>query len=292
VIGVGYYLIYVAPFQRTVIAVEDTSINMRYVLQRAHMAGGAPLATLELLTQELIIKQVAPQPPYNIEITAEDIDEALRGIARGEGGTISDSEFREWYRQQLNENKLSDAEYRDLIYTMLLKFRIRQHLAEGVPAKAMQVYLHAIFVDSRGDAEDVRTRWEAGEAFADLAREVSTDGRAENGGEIGWLPYEVLDAGDATLSEAVRSLDVGQVSQPVPIVQAESGAVTYALMMVSEKAARDVDEDALVVLQDEAFEDWILDVTQLFSVAWYGLNNGFDSETLAWIDWQLQKMAR
>ena len=295
VVGVGYYLIYVAPFQQTIIVVNDvSSINMRYFLKRTYMASKDPQLMLENLTQELIIKQVVPQPPYNIKVTAEDIDQALREIARRESETISDSEFREWYRQQLNQTGLSDAEYRDLTYTNLLKARLYMYLAEREPTETMHFYLHAIFLDSPQDAETVRARWEAGEDFADLAREVSTDEvSAEHGGDIGWFPRKTL--GD-TFREALLGLDVGEVSQPVPIVQweTEEVTVTYALIMVSDKAVREMDEDALAIVYSKAFEEWLLNQRQFHKVSVYGRDGAgnWGSKTISWINWQLQEMAR
>ena len=301
VVGIGYYLIYAAPFQQTIIVVDDTSINMRYFLKRTQMASEDPMTMLGNLTNELIIKKVAPQPPYNIEVTAEDIDETLREIARGESETISDSEFREWHRQQLNETGLSDSEYKDLMRTLLLRAGLHMYLAERMPTVAEQVHLHAIFVESYEDAEAIRARWEAGEDFADLAREVSTDeASVENGGEIGWFPYGVLDD---TFSYVALNLAVGEVSQPVPIEQAQTEEVspeevspeevTYALIMVSEKAdAREVDENYLPILQSKALDEWLINESQFHKVEFHGRNNGFDSETAAWIGWQLQRMAK
>ncbi len=296
VVGVGYYLIYVAPFQQTIIVMDDASINMRYFLKRIQLAGEDPMAMLETITNELIIKQVAPQPPYNIKVTAEDIDEALRGIARGESGTISDSEFREWYRQQLNESGLSDAEYRDLMYTTLSKVRLHMYLAERVPTVAEQVYLHAVVLDTN-DMEEIQERYQEGEDLSEVTKEIWLEKEAQDKVEdSGWLPYGVLDD---TFRYAVLNLDVGEVSRPISTdpEQAASATdpeqVTYALLMVSEKAdAREVSEDALAILQGKALEDWLFNEVQLHKVEFHGFNNGYDSETHAWINWQLQKMAR
>ncbi|GAG09395.1 unnamed protein product, partial [marine sediment metagenome] len=134
------------------------------------------------------------------------------------------------------------------------------------------------------------------ENFADLAREASTDEvSAENGGDIGWLPYDVLDD---TSRWAVLGLDVGEVSQPVAIGQAETEEVTYSLIMVSEKAdAREMEEDALFILKSKALENWLTGEMQLHEVKWYGFDkskttgeNVFGPETYTWIQWQLTRM--
>ena len=297
VVGVGYYLIYVAPFQQTTLVVDDVSINMRYFLKRTYLANQDPETMLWNLTNELVIKQAAPQQPYNIKVTTEDIDEGLMGIARGENETISDSEFREWYRQQLNESGLSDTEYRDLMYTTLLKVGLYMYLGEREPTETMHFYLHAIFLDSYEDALAIRARWEAGEDFADLAREVSTNAvSAENSGEIGWLAYKTL--GDDTLKKTIIDLDVGEVSQPVAIDQTETETgeveVTYALIMFSDKAIREMDEETLAIAQSNAFNDWLLNERRFHKVLAYGRDGAgnWGSKTIAWINWQLQEMAK
>jgi len=62
--------------------------------------------------------------------------------------------------------------------------------------------------------------------------------------------------------------------------------------MVSEKADdREVDEEPLQILKAKALDDWLLEKRQekKDEIEWYGLKNGFDSETYAWINWQLSK---
>ena len=283
--GVSIYWTQARPFQQTVIVVDDASINMGYFLKRTRMAGGDPMALLSTLTNELIIKKAAPQSPYNIKVTPEDIDETLRALFRGESEIITDDEFEEWYRQQLNETELSDAEYRDLMYTTLLASQLHMYLAERVPTVAEHRHLHIILVESYEEADAVRARWEAGEDFADLAREVSLDASGENGGDVGWLPRGASVYG---FELAAFSLSIGDASQPLRFTEEES----YCLLMVSEEAAaREVNEEDLDILKGRALEDWLISEIQLHIVEFHGRSNGFDSETYAWIQWQLQRMS-
>ncbi len=293
VVGVFYYQEYEAPYRITVITVDDTSINMRYFLKRAELAGADPFTILDVLTREQLIKLKAPQ--YVGEVTPEDIDQALREIARGESETISDSEFKEWYRQQLNETPLSDSEFREYVATSLLAARLHQYLAERVPTVAEQVHLHAMILETYEDAEEVRARWEAGEDFADLAREVSLDEESGGeGGDIGWWPRGINPWFDQGFS-----LSVGEVSEPLPYASdpyasdPSSTEVVFYLLMVSEKAdAREIDKEALEALRSMVLDDWLSAEMQFHEVKYYGFNNGFDSETHAWINLQLAKMAK
>ena len=288
IVGVFYYFSEDARYnRRTTITVDDTSINMDYFVRRAWLAGADPFEMLEALTNELLIRIAAPQ--YVDEVSPEDIDQELRRIARGESETISESEFKEWYRQLLNEIDLSDSEYREYVATGLLANRFHEYLAERVPTVAEQVHLHAILLETYEDAEEIRARWEAGEDFADLAREVSVDEQSgEKGGDLGWLPRGVLVPG---FDQVVFSLTIGEVSEPRAYVSdPTSTEIFYYLLMVSERAdAREVDEDSLQILKAGVLEDWLLAEIKLHEVDWRGLKNGFDDYTYRWIQLELAK---
>ncbi len=286
IVGVSLY-INAAPFRRTIITVGDTSINMDYFLMKTRLSGADPMDMLGQLTNELLIKIEAPR--YVAEVSPEDIDQQLRRIASGGGETISESEFKEWYRQLLNEIDISDSEYKEIVATSLLAARLHEYLAERVPTVAEQVHLHAILLETYEDAEKIRARWEAEEDFADLAREVSLDEvSGEKGGDLGWLPRGVLLPG---FDQVVFSLNIGDVSEPLAYMSDyESEEMFYYLLMVSEKAeAREIDEDSLQILKAKALDDWLSAEIKLHEIGWYGLKNGFDSETYAWINWQLTK---
>jgi len=282
IFGFFYNQEYVAPFRRTIITVDGTSIDMGYFLKRTRLAGADPFVMLDTLTNELLIKQGAPR--YVGEVTPEDIDRELRRIARGGSETISESEFKEWYRQQLNETRFSESEYREILHTRLLAVRLHEYLAERVPTVAEQVHLHIILFETYEDAEKIRARWEAGEDFADLAREASIDELSrEKGGDIGWLPRGVMES---TFDYVAFSLSPGDVSETLPYVSEPSSTqVLYYLLMVSEKAdARELDEDSLQRLRDGVLEDWLSEGKKFYEISF-----NFNSEIYAWLNWQLSK---
>ena len=294
IIGVNYYPTYVAPYRLTVISVDDTSIRMDYFLKRLKLTGVDPKNMLTNLAQEQIAEIAAPR--YGIEISREDVDQKLRIIAQGESETISESEFKEWYRQQLNETRLSDAEYRKITTIGLIFAQLHDYLAARVPTVAPQVHLYAISVETYEDAEEIRARWEAGEDFTDLAREVSLDLQTqEQEGEIGWFPRGVLDT---QFEYTAFNLSTGNVSEPLSIVSEttlETGETVpsvegYYLLMVSERAdAREIDEEYMPVLRDRVLEDWFVEEWNFHEIKYHGFNNGFDSYTYYWVMQQLAK---
>ncbi|MFC1988508.1 peptidylprolyl isomerase [Chloroflexota bacterium] len=293
--GISFYPTYIAPYRRTIIAVDDTTIPMSYFLKRLQLDSGTdPLNMLDQITKEQIIKLGAPQ--YGIEVSPEDVDEALRTLFQGGSETVSESEFREWYRQRLNATGLSDSEYRELLTIGLLESDLQQYLAERVPTVAEQRHIYIIFTETYEKAEEARARWETGEDFTDVARELSIDEEtSEIGGEIGWFPRG--GTLNIQLEYSAFNLSTGNVSQPAPFFSEESsqagGAepeiVGYYIVWVTEEAARQLDEDNLQAIKDNVLEDWYLIERSNHTIRISGLNNGFDSETYAWIHWQLVK---
>ena len=283
IVFVSLYLI-AAPFRRTIIKVDDITINMDYFLMRTRLAGAESMVMLEQLTNEQLIKIEAPR--YVAEVSPEDIDQELRRRARGESETISESEFKEWYRQLLNEIGLSDSEYKEIVATALLASRLGEYLAERVPTVAEQIHFYAILLKTYEDAEEIRARWEAGEDFADLAREVSLDEQSkEKGGDLGWLPRGILAPG---LDQRAFNLIIGDVSEPLAYASdPASPEIFYYLLMVSEKAeAREIDENPLQILKAKALDDWLSEEIKSpkHKIEW-----NFNSEIYAWINWQLTK---
>jgi foldase protein PrsA len=289
--GIGYYFYYVMPLQHTIIKVNDAEINIDYFVRRMLLSATDDVFTMiETITHEELIKQGAPR--YGIEVTEDELMEELRNGARGENETISEAEFKSWYRDQRNESGLSDTEFKDLVRTTIMGFRLQQLFAERVSTVAEQVHLHYILFLTYEDAVEAVTRLEDGEDFADLARELSIDEQsAELGGDMGWWPLDALGIQQDTLfltpPDWMFNLGVGQVSEPTLLDQE---SMMFAIFMVSERAtARDIDEDMLEIVKGRQIEKWLSNEMSIQTITLHGRNNGFDSETHAWITWQISR---
>jgi len=301
IVGIIYYFREDARYSRlTVISVDDTSIKMDYFLRRTKLAGSDPTAMLQQLAIEQIIKLKAPDLVG--EPTPQYIDAVLRNIAVSSNSAnssedtttnLTESQFKEWYHQELKATRLSDTEYKDVIRTNLLGYALRQYLGEEVPTVAEQVHLNIIELKTSDYADKAKARIEAGESFAAVAREVSLNTETkENGGDFGWVPHGVT-----IFDSQIFSLPIGEVSEPVPYYS-QTGTTTpdpsypnstpdaYYLLMVSEKASsREVDEKNLEILKGQAFYNWLSKEIPLHNVDF-----NVDSEILAWVDLQLAKM--
>jgi foldase protein PrsA len=293
IFGVFYYQSYVAPFHRVVITVDDIQIRMDYFLNRTRIANSDPMSMMQQLTEEQFIKLGAPR--YGITVTDQDIDQQLRRIASGgDNITVTEAEFKEWYRQRLNETKLSNSEYRELTAIYLLKARLQGYLAEHMPTTVEQIHLHVIVVTTQEEALSVKERLKAGESFAAVAQEVSLDTASkEEGGDVGWVPRGVTP-----FDSTAFSLNTGEVSDPLPYYadttsssSTSSGPSAYFIIMVSEKdPAREVEAKYLSAVQALAYQNWLEEENKQHEHAWYGLDGGaFDMETYYWMMQQLAK---
>lgn len=285
VIGFAVYQSRVKPFKIAVVEVNGSRISMRYFLKRVAMSDGETMDTLGILTKEEILRQVALEPPYNISIIEQDIDQFIRDLARGENESIEESEFREWYRQQLNESRLSDEEYKELIKTTLLNLRMSDYLGEKLPNVADHAFLHMVPVKEYATAVEIKGKFDAGVGFADLAMEYSEDPRLkENGGEVGWYAQGALDP---RIDEVAFDLEVGKMSDPIPIDER-----TFAVIMVSERVAdRELDEESLWLIKSRVLDEWYDEEFKNHDVQFHGLENGYDSKTDAWARWQIARMS-
>jgi len=290
IFGVFYYQTYAAPLRHVIITIDNIQIRMDYFLERTRVAGADPMSMLQSLVNEQLIKLGAPR--YGITVTSQEINQELRRIASGgDNITVTEAEFKEWYRQRLNETKLSDSQYRELVSTGLLVTRFQQYLAEHMPTTAEHVHLHNIVVRTYEEAVKVKERLQAGESFAALAKELSLDTESKaNGGDMGWIPRGV------TIFDSVAfSLNIGEVSEPVPYSadssDSSSAPSAYYIIMVSEKDdAREVEEKFVPALQAVAVQNWLTEESKQHNIAFHGLKGGgFDSYTYAWINLQLAK---
>jgi parvulin-like peptidyl-prolyl isomerase len=170
---------------------------------------------------------------------------------------ITDDEFDQNYANYLDVLKeqagLSKAEYGELVRGGLLVDKVYEHLADQTPVEAEQVNVSHIQVDTEEEAQVALERLAAGEDFALVASEVSTDTfTAANGGEMGWLLEGDLESRyGPEVEEAAFSLNPGEYSQPI------SSTVGIQIIFVNERGLRPLSEYRLQALQQQAYSEWL-----------------------------------
>ena len=176
------------------------------------------------ILDDLILRRLLEAEADNRQINIGEpaVDEAL---ARLREQYDTEADFERWLRESGQTVKgLRLQLQQELLIERLLEDRmdltdegIRRYY-ESHPqefTEPSRVYLMDIVTLTLDQAFAVRERLAAGESFTDLAREVSHDPTAAEGGDRGWLtPDDVLNA---TVREAVFALETGEVSDPVEV---------------------------------------------------------------------------
>ena len=107
-------------------------------------------------------------------------------------------------------NLAAEAAVADAVSDTAVQAAYDQEMAAFQP----QPEFHAahILVDSEEKAKALKAEIDGGKAFADVAKENSSDGSAANGGDLGWFGLGQMVPEFET---AVKAMQPGQVSEPV-----------------------------------------------------------------------------
>jgi len=202
-VGVGWYMGDYRPRHEMVIRVNDTEYDMSYYLNMLQIYGkGQSAANLLALTDEVV--RVIQQ------------SELVRQAAEKVGITVSDNVVD---AELARRNLPLSREYRDLVRPELLITKLRdEYFEKQVPFSGEQRHIMAMLLESENQTMEVKARLANGEAFTDLARELSLDSFSrDKEGDLGWLPKDVLTIllGTSVVDDYAFSAEVGVLSEPV-----------------------------------------------------------------------------
>jgi hypothetical protein len=226
---------------------------------------------------------------------------------------IDDATFKEWYRQTLNISKLSDSEFREYVKIRIMAQRLTDYLVAKMSLNVVQVHIFDIAVSDSTQADDIQARVNNGEDFQTIAREISIDTNTQPlGGDMGWVPIDVLNSIDSDIGATAASLEVGQVSYPTQMSTATDGSSSsssssdssstepYYLFLITEKNnSMLVDNQQYIsALQGLQLKNWLGDqmdpakANNKVTLHGQGAAGGYDSTTNAWILYQIEKLKR
>ena len=289
--GYAIYRQEIEPFETVVLRINDKEIKMRYFLKRLRMSQnstsfGGPPSLLGIIAREEIIKKKTTKPPYNFSASEEEIVDSLKTIARQGIESITEKEYSEWFRQQLNQTQFSELEFLELARMNVLRQKLREYLATRAPTVSEQVHLHMIIQRTLGEMNKVKLRLDEGEDFFELAKELNPSvATRENRGDLGW---QIKIGLDRRLAQLAFHQEVGMPSKPFPLSKE-----AFAIVMVKEKAAaREMSKEMQERQKFGLVDQWASKEFQYHKISYHGLTegNGWDSETNAWANWQMQRM--
>lgn len=178
---------------------------------------------------------------------------------------FTEAEYQRLYKQTLDNIKqssgMSEAEFRALTENRLLRAKLQEAVTKDVPTTEEQIRARHILVKVADTAtaeekqkadEKIKAaleRLKKGEAFDVVAKEVSEDSSAAQGGDLGWFGKGSMVA---EFEDAAFKLDVNQISD---IVTTQFG---YHIIQVTEKdPARPLDDNTLATKKQQAFSDFL-----------------------------------
>jgi peptidyl-prolyl cis-trans isomerase D len=153
--------------------------------------------------------------------------------------------------ENLSKFGLGDMYYREFFELNALTNKLKEVITADVQAFEEQVRARHILVADEQTAKDVIARLQAGEDFAELAGELSTDtGSAVQGGDLGWFgkgmmvpefetaAYNLQNPGDFTTEPVVSQFG-------------------YHIIQLLGKMERPLTADELQSAKDAAFREWL-----------------------------------
>lgn len=241
------------------------------ILQYAQQAQASlPSQVIQDWTDDQLIREEAARE--GISVAQDDVASAIRSefvpsspldsstTSPGPDGSIptpaptatpiSDDQLQARYQNFLKNAGTSDAQYRSLVESDLLRQRVTQRLQDQIQSPAPQVHVQAILVSTKDEASAAMDRLNGGEDFAEVAKDISVDsGSSENGGDLGWVPHGLLDS---TLESAAFAASVGQVVGPV---DAPTGF--YVFRVTERSESRDIEPSTLERIKAQVMSVWL-----------------------------------
>ena len=227
-----------------------------------------PQSTLDEMIDAELIRQKAAEEGVSVSDAQveETIMEDLRGALSPSPlepitGTeklptptpVSQKQIDELYSTILDNIRISDSSFREIVRQGLLRQEVADLLADQVPTTGPIASVQLIQTETEEEAESAKERIEGGEEFAIVAQEVSTDTlTAMDGGSLGWITTGQLSSryGDDLESAAFDS-EVGK------LVLVESDGMFYVLLVSERDENGPLPEEVLSLRQSSALSDWL-----------------------------------
>jgi hypothetical protein len=265
-IAIGYYVSVIKPRGRTVLQVED--IKVSYAAMKRRMAYEyysnatyqdvntvefVPQVAYANLVEELTLIQRA-ESELGLTIDPAKIDEQTRQVA-GVGAEADEATFSARYREALSDSRLHKDEFDRLIRAQVIEQAVRDKLAESTPEMVPQAKVEIITTDDIETAQQALARVRAGEPWATVATELSTEPNVATTGGV--KDYEFQGRLTPAYDSFAFSGAIGDISEPL---QDASGAGPFYIVHIIDRADLPLTDRQKRPYQDKQYEDWLRDL--------------------------------
>lgn len=230
----------------------------------------APETTLDELIEDALIQQKAGES--GISVTDQDatqrIDEDVRRAAsppaqQPVSGTLEIStptpvpqeKLDEIYQNAITNMGLSDKQFRAIVKRSLYRTKVEELLASQVLTTGLVIHMHLVEAGSDDQAQASLQRVQAGEEFALVARDISTDTlTTEQGGDLGWVTTGQLTSRyGQEVEDTAFGLDVGQAAT------VQSGDKLYLIQVSERNENGSLPEEVVATRKSSALGDWLVE---------------------------------
>lgn len=177
------------------------------------------------LLQQVVVEQILND---KYKVTDKEIEEELAGVKE---------QYGESYESVLAQSNLTEESLKTNIrFTLLQEKALKdvevtdEEIEKYYNQASQELNARHILVEDEETAKEIKAKLDAGEDFAELAKEFSTDpGSGAKGGDLGWFTVGTMVP---EFNDAAYALEIDEISEPV---QSEHG---FHIIQVTEK--RDV----------------------------------------------------
>jgi len=163
--------------------------------------------------------------------------------------------FREQYEQTIQNYEdsinFNEEDLRGILRNQLLRAKVREAVLAELALSPVeeQVWARHILLPDKSVADLVIQRLAEGTPWQELASELSTDeSNKDRGGDLGWFGRGQMVA---EFEEAVFSLEIGEVSEPVET------PFGWHIIQVLGHEMRPLSNAAFQQMQDQKFAEWL-----------------------------------
>ncbi|MCY9268584.1 peptidylprolyl isomerase [Bacillus licheniformis] len=199
----------------------------------------------------MLVQQKVLDDKY--DVSDKEIDKKLNEYKKSMGDQLNqliDQKGEDFVKEQIKYELLMQKAAKDNI--KVTDDDVKEYY-DGLKGK---IHLSHILVKEKKTAKEVEKKLKKGEKFEDLAKEYSTDGTAEKGGDLGWVGKD--DNMDKDFVKAAFALKTGEISGPVKS--------QFGYHIIKKDEERGKYEDMKKELKKEVQEQKQNDQTELQSV--------------------------